>query len=177
MKNNKQSVNGDNNVVIGSVIHTPKYVSKVEIAYDKEQHITPAQQLKLREKITELGKCLDAGKSNGSGYKQAYRKLYRQFNIPKYELLPREQFDEAMNWLTRQIASIGMRQLKSHNPDEWKKRRYTSIYAKSQELGINKEELYVIINNILGHQRTYQSLTELSSRSLNIVYEWLFRHK
>lgn len=179
MGNNKQRVKGSKNFVLGanygSIVYTDKHVSKTEIIYDDEIFIDTEQQYQIREKIKELADLLslDSTKER-NGFSKAYQMLYNKFKIPTYKALNKELFSDAMTFLQRQIATIGMKKLKRVSAEEWRKKRYTAIYARCKQIGIDKSELTNIINGTLNHKKSYCSLKELSDRSLEYVYKRIF---
>ena len=80
----KQNAKGNNNLQIitnnGKIIQTKQIKQVTEVLYDPNQHITDAQALEIRNKITELVDMLAAtGKNKGLLFKQEYNIFYKEF--------------------------------------------------------------------------------------------------
>ena len=68
-----QNITGDNNLQVGTnngqIIQTKQIKQVTEVLHDPNQHITDAQALEIRNKITELVDMLaSTGKNKGSLY-------------------------------------------------------------------------------------------------------------
>ena len=67
------------------------FMPKVAEAYPNT--ITPEQQQQIKEAV------LQRVQREGKSYQAVYNEFYREFNIPRYQELPLDKFDEALNWL------------------------------------------------------------------------------
>lgn len=66
---------------------------------DPKQHITPKQASQISQAVKAI--AMKLSKQTGRNeYGGVYGELYRRFDITGYKLLPANQFDEAMKWLT-----------------------------------------------------------------------------
>ena len=172
MKEIKQEISGNNNVQIaGDYIVTPKHTTKVEVQYDPELYISDAEALQIREKVKEIGEILSKN-SDKNVYQMIYRALYNKFDCSKYNLLPKDKFEEAMLFLSKYK---GMNFGKGKLSDKQRIDRYKSIHAKFSELNISNEDMYKMINTYLSHKKYYNSLKELSDASLNKVYYYFMK--
>lgn len=163
----KQSITGNNNFQVGGDIKTEKIIHKTEVIYDKDLHISSEQALNIREHIQKLASELSAQRN---GFSLAYNAFYKHFKIPSYKTLPKERYDEAIEWIDKQIA-INRNKLKKINPDQWRKDMYKSIHARANELGI---DIHDYANEVLNPKRLISSLTELSDLRLGKLYQALF---
>lgn len=137
---------------------------KEDFVYNDEEIITKEQALQIREKIIEIGVTLALNKniSNHKAYAEEYAAFYKKFHISKYELLPKEKFNEAMKWLQGKYFTI--------HEETWRKNKYTAINTKYRQLGMTKEEFYIFANEALGLKKHFSSMTELSKTSLEKLY-------
>lgn len=177
MDNIEQNITGNNNLQVGvnngDIIRTEKIVRKINIIQDKSDCITPAQALEISQKIKEIGSvlALDKEKSEkGKVFTSEQIAFKKQFKIHKYDVLPKDKFDEAIKWLQKRYVYKAQPKLRKEDIDSWRKDKYATIYARANQLGISKEELYIFVNDILKHKKYYNSLSDLSPSSLNKVY-------
>lgn len=176
MDNIEQNSTGSNNLQVGvnngHIIRTEKIVRKVETIHDKTECITSAQALEIRNKVTEIGSALALNKkiSNQKAYGGIYIAFYKKFGIHKYDLLPKDKFDEALKWLQKEYAIYAMPVLRKEDEETWRKKKYTAINTKYRQLGMTKEEFYIFANEVLGLKKSFNSMTELSKTSLQKLY-------
>ncbi|MBR4535983.1 MAG: ORF6C domain-containing protein [Bacteroidales bacterium] len=163
----KQSISGNNNIQVGGDIKTERIIHRTEVVYDKDTHISSEQALSVREHIQKLASELS---SQRNGFSLAYNTFYKHFKIPTYKVLPKERYDEAIEWINKQIA-INRNKLKRINPDQWRKDMYKSIHARANELGI---DIHDFANDVLNPKCLISSLTELSDLRLKKLYQALF---
>ncbi len=97
--------------------------------------------------------------------------MYKKFQIHKYDLLPKDKFDEAIKWLQKEYAIYAMPVLRKEDDETWRKKKYTSINTKYRQLGMTKEEFYIYANEVLGLKKSFSSMTELSKTSLEKLYK------
>lgn len=170
MESLKQSIIGNNNIQVGGDIRTERIIHKTEVVYDKNLHISSEQALDIRDHIQKLASELS---DNRNGFSLAYNTFYKHFKITSYKTLPKEQFDEAIEWLNQQIA-INRNKLKKINPEQWRKDMYKSIHARANELGI---DIHSFANDVINPKSQISSLTELSDLRLKKLYQALFSIK
>ncbi|MDY3529054.1 ORF6C domain-containing protein [Riemerella anatipestifer] len=177
MDNIEQNSTGNNNLQVGvnngQIIKTERIIRKIEIIHDKTDCITPVQALEIRTKVTEIGSALALNKkiTNQKAYGSVYSTLYKKFGIHKYDLLPKDKFDEALKWLQKEYAIYAMPVLRKEDEETWRKNKYTSINTKYRQLGMTKEEFYIFANEVLGLKKPFSSITELSKTSLEKLYK------
>lgn len=173
MKKINQSITGDNNVQIGinNVIHTKKVKQVTEVVHDAINHVTDAQALQIREKITEI---VDMVASNGASkavvFPKEYGAFYKQFSITKYTLLPKDNFDDAMTWLQKRIVYLGKKTLRKGNPDEWRKKQYTAINTRARQLKMDREAMLTFAQQRLELKQPLESIKDLSDTRLQKLY-------
>jgi len=163
----KQSITGNNNIQVGGDIKTEKIIHRTEVVYDKDIHISAEQALDIRDHIQKLASELSG---NRNGFSLAYNSFYRHFKITSYKTLPKEQFDEAIEWLNKQIA-INRNKLKKNNPEQWRKDMYKSIHARANQLGI---DIHNLANDVFHPKKQIISLSELSDLRLKKLYQVVF---
>ena len=126
-----QTIKGNNNIQVvnnnAPIIHTGELKITMEVVHDPERHITDAQALQVREKVIECAMILASDENNKKSLiKKQYGKLYKKFGITKYSLLPKDKFEEAIQWLQKEITA-NRRVLKESDPIEWRKARYKAL--------------------------------------------------
>lgn len=176
----KQKTIGKNNIQIGvnygDVIETKKVVKHINVIHDDEYHIADGQAKQLRDKVDEIADLRSKANSEDKSkcYKHVYNELYKHFNISSYKLLPKEKFEEAIQWLNKQKAYRYRPQLRKTDNEEYRKQLYKSIHSKATQLGWSNNELYSFINVYLQPKILINSLKEMSDTRLKKVYDKLF---
>nr|DAK78179.1 MAG TPA: hypothetical protein [Caudoviricetes sp.] len=177
----RQNIKGNNNIQVANnnapIIHTGELKITMEVVHDPEQHITDSQALQVREKIVESGMILASnGGNKRSLIKKQYGKFYKKFGVTKYELLPKDKFEEAMKWLQKEIAA-SRKVLKESDPEEWRKAHYKAINARGRQMGMDKEALLIYTTRVLVLDNTLLSLKNLNDDQLQKLYNYMFRKK
>lgn len=181
----KQKSKGNNNIQIGinqgTVIKTDKVVKKNEVISNPETDITQEQAKQILEAVNRIVELNEkAGKfktanEKGLCFSQTWTAFKNRFNITSYHLLPKEKFEDAIDWLKKQIAYEHRPKLRKSNNPEWRKELYTAIYAKARsDYGMDKEQLYWFVEEKLNLKSPIASLKDLSDVRLNKVYKLLF---
>jgi hypothetical protein len=175
MSDINQKIEGNNNIQVGGdFIKTEKITRKIEVYHDPDIHITPSQAKEIKDRIEKIAKSRFVyGKSPSQEYKNAYISLYNKFKIPKYTLLYKNQYDDAIKWLDKQIA-INRPKLKNVDSDQWRKDMYKTINARATQLGINIHEF---ATDALELKKPISSLKELSDTRLKKLYNKVFNKK
>lgn len=182
MKKSSQKIKGNNNIQIGvnnaPIIQTVGNVTvKTEIKPDENKHITDKEALQIREKVAEIATMLASdGTEPKSLFPKEYKALYKKFGITSYKLLPKENFEEAMIWLQKRVASLGKKVLKESNSAEWRKKQYAAINAKANQLGMDRETRLIYAMNVL-KLSTLSSMKDLNDDQLQKLYEKMFSKK
>lgn len=180
-----QESKGNNNVQIGinqgTIIKTEKITKRNEVVPNPETDITQEQAKQILEavnKIVELNEKtgkFKTPKDKGLCFSQTWTAFKNKFNVTSYHLLPKEKFEEAIDWLKKQIAYEHRPKLRKNNNQEWKKEMFKAIYAKAQnDYGMDKEGLYQFVQSKLNLKSPISSLKDLSDVRLNKVYKLLF---
>jgi hypothetical protein len=162
------SVIGNKNVVAGRDINiNPKVVHQTNVLYDAGgKYITTETAVKLSILVKELCEMKQsAGYSMAKARAEVWSSLKNRFKVTKYELIPLELGDDAINYLHTQI-NMAMPSIRKKDPELWKKKLYTSIYARAKTLGIEKEELYHIAYQNIPLKSPISSLKDLNMRDL-----------
>ncbi|WP_413532749.1 hypothetical protein [Empedobacter brevis] len=180
--NNKQDIKGDNNVQVGvnngQIIQTKKVKQVTEVLHDASNHITDAQALQIRLKITDIAEMVATNKGNiGSQIKKEYNALYKEFGCTSYKLLPAERFEEAMLWLSKRTGYRGKKNLRHGDPEEWRKNQYKAINARIRQLGMSKEDLLIFAEEKLALKKPLASIKDLSATRLQSLYTYIFSKK
>lgn len=180
-----QKSKGNHNLQVGlnqgTIIKTDKVVKKNDVVTNPEIHISQEQAKKIKELVNSIVKIYEqAGKFHSSADKgkcfaQTWISFNNRFNLTSYHLLPKEKFDDAINWLQKQIAYDHRPKLRKSNNPQWKKDMYGAIYAKAQnDLHLDKEGLYQYAFDKLKLKKPIHSLKDLSDTRLNKLYKIIF---
>ncbi len=176
---------GNNNIQVGvnqgTIIKTGKVVKKNEVVTNPEIHISQGQAKQILDavnKIVEIneqaGKFKDS-KDKGRFFLQTWTSFKNRFSVTSYHLLPKEKFEEAIDWLQKQIAYDHRPKLRKTNNPQWKKDIYGAIYAKAQnELHLDKDGLYQFAFDKLKLKEPIKSLKDLSDTRLNKLYKIIY---
>lgn len=176
----KQSITGNNNLQIGVnngyIIRTDKVQRKIEVVHNPDQHITDAQAMKIRGKITELVEMItsDPKKSKPAVFKEEYNALYKHFGITSYKLLPKDKYEEAITWLQKRIAYKGKKRLRRGDTEVWRKKQYSAIYTRAREMGMTREEVLHQATILLALKSPLESLKDVSDTRLQKIYNYIF---
>lgn len=183
----QQDIKGKGNVQVGinsgTIIKTDRIIHKNEVHANPDIHISELQARKIHDKVDEIVDIYEkAGKlkstiDKGKIFSKVWNSLKKKFGVTSYKLLGKEQFDEVMGWLQKQIVR-NQPKLRRTNKDAWRNKHYASIYAKSNnELGMTKEDLYSFVNEKLELKKPISSLKELTDTQLTKVYQLVHRKK
>lgn len=180
-----QKSKGNHNLQVainkGTIIKTDKIIKKNEVVTNPEIHISQEQAKKIKETVNSIVEIYEqAGKfknrmDKGKCFAQTWTSLYNRFGFTSYHLLPKEKYEEALNWLQKQIAHEHRPKLRRSNNPQWKKDMYGAIYAKAQnELGLDKLGLYNFAFDKLKLKDSITSLKDLSDTRLKKLYNLIF---
>lgn len=164
-----QIVKGDGNIQVGrDFIKTEKNIIKNEIA-PTAKHITDSQAREIQEMVFRWADIINkTGK--GKGYGEAHQKLKNNFRITSYKLLPREKFNDAKKYIRQQMGRLRS-SLRRPNNQEWRKHNYASIYARSRNLDMSKQDVYDLAFQKLELKKPINSLKDLKERQLDALYK------
>ncbi len=88
--------------------------------------------------------------------------------VTSYREIPTQDSDRAIQWLQAQIA-MAKPKIRRKALDKWKESLYKPICARAGELGISKDDLYLLAQEQLATKKPIRSLKELTQRDL----QWL----
>jgi len=180
MNKDKQSqqITGNNNIQVGgdltiNINESKPKLTRVNFTPDYNVHISEAEAKAIYDKIHKLAELANDAKYN----KILFGKLNSHFEIATYRALPKESFNDAIQYLDI-IAHTRIHPIaRKNNKQAWRNSNYKAIHAKARELGWDNNELYQRINQRLGHKQQYTSMTEMSDTSLNQVYQYIMSQK
>lgn len=72
---------------------------------DASRTITEEQAVQISQAVRAIG-ILWSKKTKSNQYGAVYGRLYQQFNVNSYKLLPSRRFEEAMKWLNEWLQSL-----------------------------------------------------------------------
>ena len=70
---------------------------------DTRHHITPDQAMQISQSVKAVAHAMGGHKSN---YQGVYGELYRKFGITSYKRLPKNQFEDAIEFLTEWYTTL-----------------------------------------------------------------------
>ncbi len=179
----KQEVKGKNNTVIGDnhgdIINNPVYKNVTEIVYDENKYITDSQAKEIHDLIDELVSMLSSGtpEKRSKLYPQEWNAFKKHFKITKYQLLPKELYEDAIMWLKKRKAYHGRPKLRKNNNALYRQDYFKSIYARIKDLNMTKEELFIFAEKELGLKKPISSLKDLSDTRLKKLYHKIYSQK
>jgi hypothetical protein len=72
---------------------------------DPSHHLTPSQAMQISQAVKAIAQEL--GKSSRRNeYGGVYGELYRRYEVNSYKALPRDKFEDALNWLNEWLQSL-----------------------------------------------------------------------
>jgi hypothetical protein len=172
MKEIKQEITGNHNIQIaGDFIKTEKIVRKTEIIHNADEFITDSQAKEIRDRVKKIAEeRAGENRFTSAPYGLVYNSLYNRYKITKYQLLPKEKYNDAIKWLDKQIA-IYRSKLKNVDNEQYRKDMYKSIHARANQLGV---DIHSFAEHTLELKKPLSSLTELSDMRLKKLYSKLF---
>ena len=164
---------GNNVSVAGrDVIHIERLIRRTGIA-PNERHVTAEQRDQIRLLIGELAARF-AGEDGEPNFAAGHRMLQREFNVISYALLPRDRFEEAMQFLKTHRAAFRSR-LRRRNPAAYATDLYRAIFSRAGELGWEREQVYTFAMEKLGLKKPVTSLKELGPNQLKSLVDFMRR--
>ena len=170
----KQKISGNNNIQIAGdlSIKIERIIQKSEVVYDQDEHITDAQAVEIKNRVTKIAQSR-AGETkfnNKPPFGLVYATLYEKYKITKYTLLKKDQYEDAIKWLDKQIA-IYRPKLKNIDEEQYRKDMFKSLNTRANQLGIN---IYEYAEWVLSLKTPITSLKELSNTRLEKLKSRLF---
>jgi hypothetical protein len=166
-----QKIEGNNNIqVAGDWIKTEKIVKTTEVIYHPDNYISDTQAKEIRDRVQKLAKELSGDTKSKFPYATAYKRLYDQYHITKYTLLPKELYDKAVKWLDKQIA-MNRPKLKNSDYEEYIKDMYKVIHTRARQV---EKDVHEFAYTSLGLKKPITSITELSDKQLEKLNDNLY---
>lgn len=168
------TINGNSNVIAGGDInYNPKIVHNTQVQYDASLYISNAVAKRITNLVKEL--CTiktSAGYSQSMAYAEVWSSFKNRYKVTKYELVPKESGDDAITYLYKQI-NLARSSIRRKDPELWKNTLYKSIYTRSKELNIEKDELYVYAQQNIPLTKKITTLKDLTMRDLDRLNQLL----
>jgi hypothetical protein len=168
-----QLVSGKGNMVAGRdlSIHTERLVRKTVVQTDPGgKHISNMTARKVQELVKEY---IDIHIAAGKGAQQAAQRIWsslkNEFNVTSYKEISAQDSDRAIKWLHAQVA-MARPKIRRKAPEKWKESLFKPIYARAGELGISKDNLYLLAQERLSLKTPIRSLKELTQRDLQRLH-------
>lgn len=172
-------VNGDG-VAVGQIsggdIHN--HINKKEIVRPKvirgPEYISSSCARKIQNRIKTL---VDIGLAAGNGdagklYAMWHAKLKKYFDVVSYLEIPAHHEKSAIDWLQKQKVLLRPTIRRASN-DTWRQEHYKGIWARANELGMSRADVYLLVNERLG--KNIVSLKNLGERDLKHLYNIIFK--
>lgn len=168
--NDNINVNGDRNTVIKTTNiynHPPKKIRIIEDhQYNPEIHISTKQQKTILDKTTEIGDMLkDVVPQNYYSYSRG--KLKKYFNVSKYSLILKEDYDEAIEFLQKEFNILRKTILKPRNATKFKEITIPLIHIRWNYMR-KDEDLLLFASEKLN--KPIMSLYTLSANDIDTLY-------
>lgn len=168
-----QTVNGQGNMVAGRDLHilTERVVKKTVVQTDPGgKHIANSTARKIQDLVKEyIDIHTAAGKDSQRAAQRIWGGLKKEFNVTTYKEISAEDSDDAIQWLYVQIA-MARPKIRRKAPERWKQSFYKPIYARANELGISKEDLYAVAQARLSLKKPISSLKDLTQKNLERLH-------
>jgi len=159
---------GDGNILAGGDVNINTRKTVRHEFRPGPEHISEATAKKIQDLVANLvGKEEAGGMKRSQAFAKWYGLLKNRYNVTTYKAIPAHLGDEAISWL-RQQSAIKRSKIRRNDTSKWRKELYTSIWARANELGMSKGEVYALVADRLGKRVT--SLTKLGERSLKKLY-------
>lgn len=131
------------------------------------EHISEEVAFKLSELVKEaVDRESKTGKDKGKLFAAWWNKLKKRYKVTSYKLIPRDQGDDAVAWMSQQVARL-LPKLRRTDNSNWRKAQYAKINASLNTLGWDKEKFYALV--LLKLDKKIKSTTELGERDLESI--------
>ncbi len=168
-----QAVNGKGNMVAGRDLNivTERVVKKTVVQTDPGgKHISNTTARKILELVNEYIDIYTAAeKDSQRAAKRIWSSLKKEFDVTTYKEISSDDSDRAIQWLYAQIA-MARPKIRRKAPERWKQSFYKPIYARANELGMSKEDLYAIAQTRLELKKPVGSLKDLTQKNLEKLH-------
>lgn len=154
------------------LITTERIVRRNTITPD-DRHLTVEQRDRVRGLLSELAARL-GGRNERGGIAAAHAMLQRRFQVTSYLLIPRQRYEEVLNFL-RQQRAIHRSRLRHRDPVAYANDLYRAIFAGARELGWSGDHVYRFATEKLGLKAAVTSLKALGPIQLKRLAELIQR--
>ena len=134
------------------------------------EHITEEQAFKIQQQISKVAE-LDRVSGQPS-YGRWQNKLKKTFKVTSYKLIARADYPAVVSWLQQQAAILRPKLRRTDN-ERWRNEFYTAIYAKANELGMQKRDVYDLAEKRLKLPGPINSLKDLGEQKLERFYRMM----
>jgi hypothetical protein len=138
-----------------------------------EGGVSPEQRKQIQTWIGNLAENT-VGMPRDRAFGMWQNRFKNKFRLTKYEELLATQMPDAEAWYRQQMA-ISTRGLKTKAPDAWRNAHYGAIKQAMAKLGAEKESYYLQLTERLKMRKPFSSLTKLTKRDLDRVYNMVLR--
>lgn len=169
-----QVAKGTRNIqVAGDYYHYQKAPVEKKVIQPREGAISTEQRRQIQLWIEDLVDNT-VGKTRDVAFGMWWKRFKNRFRVDKYEELLASQFEEARSW-HRQQRAILARGWKNTLPDAWRDARVGAIHAAMRQMGVDKLTYYAEAARRLKMKKPFSSLTDLTKRDLERVYNLVLR--
>jgi len=168
-----QAVSGKGNIVAGRdlSIHTDRVVRKTVVQTDPGgRHISNTTARKIQELVKDyIDIHTAAGKNTKRAAQRIWSSLKNEFDVTSYKEISAQDSDRVIQWLHAQLA-MARPKIRRKAPKKWKESLFKPIYARANELGICKEDLYQLAQERMSLKKPIHSLKDLTQRDLQRLH-------
>lgn len=168
-----QAVSGKVNIVTRRDLNTctERVVRKAVVQTDPGgQHITNTVARKIQDLVKNyIDIHRTADKDTQRAAQRIWSSLKNEFSVTSHKEIPVQDSDRTIQWLQAQVA-MARPKIRRKAPDKWKESLYMPIYARAVELGISKDDLYLLALERLALRKPIRSLKVLTQRDLQRLY-------
>ena len=171
-KTANQKIKGNGNVQIaGDANFVNTAIKLKQEAVPGPEHISEAQAVVIREKISKIVDLEKNAKRKPRGYQAVWNAFKSKFGLTEYKFLQAELFGQAVNWLDQEVGRLSSSTGARKSPN-WRKNKYAYISINVKQLGINPAYRRYLLNNF-----GVNSASELDDESLERAYRWVASRK
>lgn len=140
--------------------------------------ISDAQAAELQTRMRDFAefrfKTMDGKLTMKQAFQYSWGDFNRQHKIPRYDALPAEQFENALDWF-RTAKGILTRKLRKLDRPLWQKARMGSIKRAMKKMGRTNEDYYPEVTVRLKMKTPFTSLTKVTDKDLQRIYTMAMR--
>ncbi len=156
-----------------TVHHYTKPSKPKVILERRDTWISDSQAAEIKERMKEFAQFRFETSNGKLNIAKAFSFSWSDFNkahdIPRYDALPAERFDDALAWF-RQQKGILTRKLRKLDRPAWRNARIGSIKKAMKEMGRENVDYYLEIAARL-KMKPFESLTGVTDRNLQRIYQ------